>query len=95
MLKITNYSKSYHKGTYAVKDLNLEVNEGDLFAFIGHNGAGKSTTIKSIAGILPFDEGEIYINNISVNVLAYILLNNRNANFMFCYISPADQSIGR
>lgn len=66
MLKIVNYSKSYHKGVYAVKGLNLEVKEGDLFAFIGHNGAGKSTTIKSIAGILPFDEGEIYINGISV-----------------------------
>ena len=66
MLKIINYSKSYHKGSYAVKDINLEVSSGDLFAFIGHNGAGKSTTIKSIAGILPFDEGEILIDGVSV-----------------------------
>lgn len=66
MLKIINYSKSYHKGSYAVKDINLEVSSGDLFAFIGHNGAGKSTTIKSIAGILPFDEGDILIDGVSV-----------------------------
>ncbi len=67
MLKIVNYSKSYNnKKSYAVKDLSLEVEAGDLFAFIGHNGAGKSTTIKSIAGILPFDEGEIYIDGVSV-----------------------------
>ncbi len=66
MLKIVNYSKSYNKNVYAVKNLNLEIEEGDLFAFIGHNGAGKSTTIKSIVGILPFDEGEIYIDGISI-----------------------------
>lgn len=66
MIKIINYSKSYQKGRYAVKNLNLEVEKGDLFAFIGHNGAGKSTTIKSIVGILPFDEGEIYVDGTSV-----------------------------
>lgn len=66
MIKIINYSKAYTKGIYAVKNINLEVQPGDLFAFIGHNGAGKSTTIKSIVGILPFEEGEIYIDGISI-----------------------------
>ena len=66
MLKIINYSKSYHKGSYAVKDINIDVKKGDLFAFIGHNGAGKSTTIKSIVGILPFDEGDILIDGVSI-----------------------------
>ena len=37
MLKIINYSKAYRKDQYAVKNLNLEVEAGDLFAFIGHN----------------------------------------------------------
>ena len=67
MLKITNYSKSYHKGTYAVKDLNLEVNEGDLFAFIGHNGAGKSTTIKMMTGILYPTSGEVKVLGLNPN----------------------------
>ena len=42
------------------------MDSGDLFAFIGHNGAGKSTTIKSIVGILPFDDGDILIDGISI-----------------------------
>lgn len=66
MLKIVNYSKTYSNGKTAVDDLSLEVKSGDLFAFIGHNGAGKSTTIKSIVGILPFEKGDIYIDGISI-----------------------------
>lgn len=66
MLELIHYSKSYQNDKYAVKDLSLKVEKGDLFAFIGHNGAGKSTTIKSIAGILPFEEGEIRIDGISI-----------------------------
>lgn len=66
MLKITNYSKKYSGGKVAVSDLSLTIEKGDLFAFIGHNGAGKSTTIKSIAGILPFDTGEILIDGVSI-----------------------------
>lgn len=66
MLKIINYSKTYSNGKKAVDDLSLEVKPGDLFAFIGHNGAGKSTTIKSVVGILPFEKGDIYIDGISI-----------------------------
>ena len=66
MLKITNYTKKYDERKIAVDNLSLTVEKGDLFAFIGHNGAGKSTTIKSVAGILPFDEGEILIDGVSI-----------------------------
>ncbi len=66
MIEIKNYSKRYENGKLAVNNLNLVIEDGDLFAFIGHNGAGKSTTIKSIVGILPFNEGEIFINGVSV-----------------------------
>lgn len=66
MLSIKNYSKTYNNGKKAVDNLSLEVEDGDLFAFIGHNGAGKSTTIKSIVGILPFEEGDIYIGGLSI-----------------------------
>ena len=66
MLSIKNYSKTYSNGKIAVDNISLEVEKGDLFAFIGHNGAGKSTTIKSIVGILPFEKGEIYVNGLSV-----------------------------
>lgn len=66
MLEIINYSKSYKKGIKAVDNISLKILEGDLFAFIGHNGAGKSTTIKSIVGILDFEEGDIIINGLSI-----------------------------
>lgn len=66
MLEIINYTKKYSEDKIAVKNLSLTINAGDLCAFIGHNGAGKSTTIKSIVGILPFDEGDILINGISI-----------------------------
>lgn len=66
MLEIINYSKSYNGKTKTVDNINLTIEEGDLFAFIGHNGAGKSTTIKSIVGILDFEEGDIRINGLSI-----------------------------
>ena len=65
MLEIINFTKIYDTKK-AVDSLNLEIEEGDLFAFIGHNGAGKSTTIKAIVGILDFEEGDIIINGTSI-----------------------------
>ena len=66
MLRINNFSKSYAKGTFAVEDLNLQVRPGEIYGFIGHNGAGKSTTIKAVVGALDFESGEILINGNSV-----------------------------
>lgn len=66
MLKIMNFSKTYKGNKKAVDNLSLTVESGDIFGFIGHNGAGKSTTIKSIAGVLDFEEGEILINGTSI-----------------------------
>ncbi len=66
MLKIQNLSKSYQKGTFAVEDLSLNVKPGEIYGFVGHNGAGKSTTIKAIVGALGFDGGEILINGNSI-----------------------------
>ncbi len=65
MLKIQNFSKVYD-GKPAVDNLSLEVEAGDIYAFIGHNGAGKTTTIKACCGILQFEQGDIFINGLSV-----------------------------
>jgi ABC-2 type transport system ATP-binding protein len=80
MLEIKKFSKTYRGGVRAVDRLTLHVEPGDLCAFIGHNGAGKSTTIKAIAGVLSFEEGEIAVGGHSVReepmackkLLAYI-----------------------
>lgn len=62
MLTIKNLRKKYaNSNTYSVDDINIELRPGEIFGFLGKNGAGKSTTIKCLTGILPFDEGSISI----------------------------------
>ena len=65
MLEIKHLTKTYGDKK-AVDDLSLSIQAGEIFGFIGHNGAGKSTTLKSVVGILKFDEGTITIDGISV-----------------------------
>lgn len=66
MLEIKNYSKSYGSDKKAADNVSLNVESGDIFGFIGHNGAGKSTTIRAVVGVLDFTEGEIFIDGHSV-----------------------------
>ena len=48
----------------AVNDISLEINEGEIVGYIGSNGAGKSTTIKMMCGILTPTSGHVYINDL-------------------------------
>lgn len=66
MLKIRNYTKIYAGDKKACDNVNISVEPGDIFGFIGHNGAGKSTTIRAVVGVLDFTEGEITIDGHSV-----------------------------
>ena len=66
MIKIENISKSYKKGKKIIDNLSLEIKDGEIFGFLGPNGVGKTTTIKMITGILEIDEGDILIENISI-----------------------------
>ena len=61
MLNIEHLTKTYGSQK-AVDDLSLHIRPGEIFGFIGHNGAGKSTTLKCAVGILQFDSGKITIN---------------------------------
>ena len=65
MLQIQHLTKTYGDKK-AVDDLNLHIAPGEIYGFIGHNGAGKTTTLKAAVGILQFDEGEIFIDGVSV-----------------------------
>lgn len=60
VIKIENLYKSYGE-VKAVTDLSFKVKKGELFAFLGVNGAGKSTTISMMCGTLKKDSGKIYI----------------------------------
>lgn len=66
MIEIKNVSKTYNGVKKAIKDVSFKVDGGEIFGFIGHNGAGKTTMIKSIVGILDFEEGDILINGKSI-----------------------------
>ena len=66
MLEIKNYSMEYFKGKKVVDGINLCVKDGDICAFVGRNGAGKSTTIKSIVGINHITEGDILLDQVSI-----------------------------
>lgn len=66
MIKIDGISKEYKKNNKVIDNLKLEINDGEIFGFLGANGAGKTTTIKMITGILSIDEGDIYIDNYSI-----------------------------
>ena len=66
MIEINNVSKTYNGVKKAIKDVSFKVNGGEIFGFIGHNGAGKTTMIKSIVGILDFEDGDILVNGKSI-----------------------------
>lgn len=61
MIQINHLTKSFGN-IKAVQDLSFRVKEGELFAFLGINGAGKSTTINIMCGQLPKDSGNVFID---------------------------------
>ena len=62
MLTVKDLVKKYPKSErIAVNHISFEVQPGEIFGFLGQNGAGKSTTIKCLTGILPYDSGTIEI----------------------------------
>ena len=66
MIEISHLSRSFGR-VKAVNDLSFRVKSGELFAFLGVNGAGKSTTISMICGQLSADSGDIRVNGWNVN----------------------------
>ena len=60
-LSITDLHKTYPNGFEALKGVNLEVEEGDFFALLGANGAGKSTTIGIISSLINKTSGEVSV----------------------------------
>lgn len=68
MIEVINFSKKYKGASkYSAKDINFRVDDGKVLGLVGLNGAGKSTTIKCIVGILPFSEGQIFVNGIDIS----------------------------
>ena len=65
MIQLNNISKSFD-GIYAVKDLSITVQKGEVFGLVGPNGAGKTTTIRILTSLLRPDEGSVFIGGFSI-----------------------------
>ncbi|MEG1528245.1 MAG: ABC transporter ATP-binding protein [Clostridia bacterium] len=66
VLQVKNLVKSYNKAP-VLKSISFEGYAGEILSFVGANGVGKSTTIKCISGIIPYEDGEIFINGKSMD----------------------------
>ena len=70
IIKIKNISKKFQKNNEEVQilnDVNLDIKKGEFITIVGKSGCGKSTLLKLISGMVPITEGEILINDKSVN----------------------------
>jgi len=86
MIKAEGLYKRY-KDTVAVNDVDLEINDGELFALLGTNGAGKTTTIKMLSTLIECDRGKIEIDGLDVKL-------NKNEIRKILNVSPQETSIG-
>lgn len=62
ILSISHLNKTYQSGFQALKDINLEISKGEIFALLGQNGAGKTTLISIICGIVSPSSGRILVD---------------------------------
>lgn len=62
VISVKNLSKTYKTGFHALKNINLDIEQGEIIALLGPNGAGKTTLISIICGIVNPSEGEITVN---------------------------------
>lgn len=66
IVKVENLSHRYSSNSWAVKDINFEIKQKGILGLLGSNGAGKSTTMNIICGVLYQTEGEVLINGIDI-----------------------------
>jgi ABC-2 type transport system ATP-binding protein len=67
IISVTHLSKIYGSGFKALKDINLEIGRGEIFALLGPNGAGKTTLISIICGIANLSEGRVLVGGHDIN----------------------------
>ncbi len=91
MITCSNVSFSYETGRPVLQDLSFTIRDGECVGLIGANGAGKSTVMKLILGLLPCTQGEIRVDEIPVGKetlkdvrrkLGFVLQNSDNQMFM-------------
>lgn len=85
MILLKNVSKSYKNGIKALRDINLEIDEGEFVYIIGPTGCGKSTLIKILDGEEIPDSGEVWVANTNVGKLRHsrVPIYRRNIGVVF------------
>lgn len=68
MITFKQIYKSY-RGRFAVDNLNLEIQEGELFVLLGESGSGKTTSLKMVNRLIKPDTGQLLLNNIDISVM--------------------------
>jgi len=82
LVEIKNLTKRYgNSPVNAVEDLSISLKPGEIYGFLGSNGAGKSTTIKCLVGIYPFNSGDILVDGVSIKT------NSIKAKKLIGYVS--------
>ncbi|MBY0444670.1 MAG: ATP-binding cassette domain-containing protein, partial [Burkholderiales bacterium] len=66
MIKFNHVNKWYGPNHHVLKDINLEVKQGEVVVVCGPSGSGKSTMIRTINQLEPVNDGEIWIGNVEV-----------------------------
>src|SRR5881227_1745147 len=66
-IEYDSVAKIYDDGTQAVRDLDLEIQDGELMVLVGPSGCGKTTALRMLAGLEEITEGSIYIGDRRVN----------------------------
>ena len=67
-IELKNLSKTYNKKIEALHDINFTIEDGQFFVLLGPSGAGKTTTLRCIAGLEKIDNGSILFNDESVTL---------------------------
>lgn len=82
MISVKNLYHSYNKdGNYQVKDVSFEVEDGEIFGFLGPSGAGKTTVQNILAGLLQLQDGEAIVADYDIRNMDKIMFNKIGMSF--------------
>ncbi len=70
MIRFTNASVTYRGGVHAMKDLDLDIADGEFVVVVGLSGAGKSTLVRAVNGLVPLTSGSLDVNGFDVPTLS-------------------------
>lgn len=91
ILNVKNLNFSYEEGVPVIQDVSFSIEEGTYTTIIGHNGSGKSTIARLIAGLLEKESGEIVIDGLELNMKNLNAIRNRVG---IVFQNPDNQFIG-